>query len=73
MNHRLVILVGLFLGAACLTTLAGIGVVAYKLECVQDQLQEIENLQTGPRLQRLEMQHAPERAAQKIMPQAVAE
>jgi len=68
-NHRLV-LVGLLLGAACLANLAGIGSLVYKLECVEDKLREIEDLQMGSRLQRLEMQHAPNGA---VEPRAVAD
>jgi hypothetical protein len=70
-NHR-VVLVGLFLGAACLANLAGIGVLVYKLECVEDKLREIEDLQLGPRLQRLEMPHGPNGVAPN-MARAIAE
>ena len=71
---RRLVPVVLILGATCLASLAGIGVMMYRLERVEDKLQEMYEHRVGERLLRLEMQLAPEAAAvPKLEARAVAD
>ena len=55
MNHRLVPVV-LVLGAMCVASLAGTGVMIYRLANVEARLLEVDELHVGERLLRLETQ-----------------
>ena len=72
-NHNLVPVV-LLLGAVCLASLAGLGVMMYKLESVEDKLRELHELNVGERLLHLEMRLHPKAAlVRQPEPRAVAD
>jgi hypothetical protein len=68
-----VLLMFLLLGAISVANLAGIGVLVHKLKCVEDKLQDIQDLQVGERLGRLEMQVAPRPVVPQREVRAVAD
>src|SRR5262249_11326664 len=68
---RSLVAVVLLLGATCLTSLAVIGVMMYRLARVEDKLQEMDERRLDERLLRLEMRLAP-RAAPVPKPEARA-
>ena len=73
MNHRTIPAL-VILGATCLASLAGNAAMMYRLECLERTLLEMHNHHVDERLQRLEMQHAPNAAAPpKLEARAVAE